>query len=114
MGEISDSDRVQQELKSWQGVTVHDHQFGGLEFRVNGKEMGHMHGDEMVDLPFPKADGKKLIQEGKASPHHFIPQSGWLSNRIERTEDVAGAIELLRLQYRRMTNKRKNNKWWKL
>lgn len=73
MGEISD--RVQQGLKSWLGVTVHDHNFGGLEFRVNGKEMGHMHGDEMVDLPFPKADGRKLIAEGKASPHHFIPQS---------------------------------------
>jgi hypothetical protein len=110
MGEISD--RIQQELKSWPGVTVHDHNFGGLEFRVNGKEMGHMHGDEMVDLPFPKADGKKLISEGKASAHHFIPQSGWLSYRIEKTEDVAGAIDLFRLQYKRMTSK--NSKWWKL
>ncbi len=112
MGEISE--RVQEALKSWPGVTVHDHRFGGLEFRVNGKEMGHMHGDEMADLPFPKAVGKKLIAEGKASLHHFIPQSGWISYPIEKTEDVAGAIELFRLQYQRLISKSKNDKWWEL
>lgn len=110
MGEISD--RVQEELKGWPGVTAHDHSFGGLEFRVNGKEMGHMHGDEMVDLPFPKDVGKKLIAEGKVLPHHFIPQSGWVSFRIERIEDATRAIELFRLQYQRMTSKK--NKLWKL
>jgi hypothetical protein len=32
------SDKVQQELLSWQGVTMHDHRFGGVEFRINGIE----------------------------------------------------------------------------
>lgn len=112
MGEISD--KVKQALEGLPGVTVHEHRFGGLEFRVNGKEMGHMHGDEMADLPFPKDVGKKLIAEGKASLHHFIPQSGWISYSIEKPEDVAGAIELFRLQYQRLTSKNKNDKWWKL
>lgn len=109
MGEIGE--RIQRELENWPGVTIHEHHFGALEFRVNGKEMGHMHGDEMIDLPFPKDIGKKLMAEGKLSPHHFIPQSGWLSYRIEGTKDVAGAIELFRLQYQRMTSKNKKNKW---
>ena len=112
MGEISD--KVRQTLESWPGVTVHDHRFGSLEFKVNGKELGHLHGDEIADLPFPKNLAKKLIAEGKASPHHFIPQSGWLSYRIERNEDVARAIELFRLQYQRLTSNGVKDKWWKL
>ena len=77
MSEISD--KVQQELLSWPGVTIHDHRFGGIEFRVNGREMGHIHGDRLADLPFPRDIGKKLIAEGKALPHHVLPQSGWIS-----------------------------------
>ncbi len=99
-------DRVQEELRRWPGVTVHDHRLGGLEFRVNGKEMGHMHGDLMVDLQFPSNMRKKLIKERKALPHHFIPKSSWLSYSIEKSEDVEGAIELFRLQYQRMTSEK--------
>jgi hypothetical protein len=97
------SEVAKRELLSWPGVTVHDHRFGGLEFRVNGREMGHMHGDELVDLPFPRDVGKKLIAKGKASPHHFIPQSGWISYYISEL-GVPGAIELFRIQYERITS----------
>jgi hypothetical protein len=100
----SASEVVRRELLSWPGVTVHDHRFGGLEFRVNGREMGHMHGDELADLALPKDVGKKLIEQGKASPHHFIPQSGWISYYINWTADVPGLIELFRIQYERMTS----------
>jgi hypothetical protein len=96
------SDKMQQELLSRPGVTIHGHRFGGIEFRVNGREMGHLHGDELADLPFPKDAGKKLIAEGKASPHHFIPQSGWISYYINGIEDIRGAIELFQIQYQRM------------
>lgn len=82
------SDKVQQELLSWPGVTIHDHRFGGIEFRVNGREIGHLHGDKLADLPFPKDVGKKLIVEGKASPHHFIPQSGRISYYINCIENI--------------------------
>ncbi|MEW5840303.1 MAG: luciferase family protein, partial [Thermoproteota archaeon] len=35
---------VEKEVMSWPGVTCGPHRFGGTEFRVNGREMGHMHG----------------------------------------------------------------------
>src|SRR5919197_3462529 len=101
MSEISD--KVQQELLSWPGVTMRDHRFGGVEFRVNGREMGHMHGDQLADLPFPKDVGRKLIAAKKASPHHFIPQSGWISYYISE-QGVPGVIELFKMQYDRMTS----------
>jgi hypothetical protein len=110
MSEISD--KVQQELLSWPGVTSHDHRFGGVEFRVNGREMGHMHGDRLADLPFPRDVGKKLTAEGKALPHHVLPQSGWISYYINGIEDIPGMIELFQMQYERMTSygKKEENK----
>jgi len=105
------SDKMQQELLRWPGVTMHDHRFGGVEFRVNGREMGHLHGDRLADLPFPKDVGEKMIEEGKASPHHVLPESGWISYYIRDNEDIHGVMELFRLQYERMTSygKKKNN-----
>jgi hypothetical protein len=35
--EETPSERVKRELLGWPGVTVHDHRFGGIEFRVNGR-----------------------------------------------------------------------------
>jgi hypothetical protein len=32
---------AKRELLGWPGVTVHDHRFGGFEFRVNGRDMAH-------------------------------------------------------------------------
>ena len=107
------SDKLHQELLSWLGVTIHNHHFGGIEFRINEREMGYLHGDKLADLPFPKDVGKKLIAECKASLHHFIPQSGWISYYIKGIDDIHSAIELFQMQYELMTsygkNKEKNN-----
>ena len=97
------SEVAKRELLGWPGVTVHDHRFGGLEFRVNGREMGHMHGDKLADLPLPKNVGKKLISQGRVSPHHFLPQSGWVSYYINGQADIPTLIELFRMQYDRMS-----------
>lgn len=97
-------ERIKQELMSWPGVTSHPHRFGGTEFRVNGREMGHLHGDRLADLPFPKDVGRKLIQEGRALPHHILPESGWISYYINGNEGVHDVVELFRLQYNRMTS----------
>jgi hypothetical protein len=35
--EETPSERVKRELLGWPGVTMHDHHFGGIEFRVNGR-----------------------------------------------------------------------------
>jgi Family of unknown function (DUF5519) len=103
MGEIAD--RIQKEILSWQGVSVREHRFGGVEFRVNGKEMGHLHGDRMADLPFPANTRDRLVESGMASPHHFIPQSGWVSYHIEGTPDIPNVVGLFRMQYERMAQK---------
>ncbi len=42
-----------------------------------------------------------LVETGRAAPHHVLPESGWVSRRIETEDDVADVIELFRLAYER-------------
>ena len=76
--------RVQSELLSWPGVTSGSHRFGGTEFRVNNREMGHMHGSSWADLPFPMTVRNELSSAGKVQPHHILPESGWVTFYIEK------------------------------
>jgi len=73
------SEAIERELLSWPDVTVGEHRFGGRAFRVGKIEIGHLHGGRVADLPFPRATRDELISRGEVSPHHHIPDSGWVS-----------------------------------
>lgn len=100
---MSISEKIQNKILDWEGTESKPHRFGGIEFRVNGHEIGHLHGDRSADLPFPKRVREELVSEGKAQTHHILPQTGWVSYRIRGEEDVEGALELFRLNYKRLT-----------
>jgi luciferase-like monooxygenase len=72
-------ERISRELLSWADVICEPHRFGGTEFRINRRELGHIHGDRVADLPFPINIRNKLVESGRVSAHHFLPQSGWIS-----------------------------------
>ena len=38
--------RIEREVGSWDGVTVSPHRYGGIEFRVGRRELGHLHRSE--------------------------------------------------------------------
>lgn len=96
-------ERIEQEILGWPGTETRPHRFNGIEFRVNGHEIGHLHGDRLADLPFPRKVREELVAAGKAQTHHVLPQTGWVSYRIRDEEDVAGALELFRRNYERLT-----------
>jgi hypothetical protein len=89
------------EVLSWDGVTSAPHRFGGVEFLVGKREIGHLHGDRLADLPFPRRVRDELVEAGRAKPHHVLPESGWVSYWIEGEDDVARVVELFRLSYER-------------
>ena len=93
--------RIAGEVSSWEGVTTHPHRFGGVEFRLGKRELGHLHGDRLADIPFPKRVRDELIAADRARPHHVLPDSGWISRWIERDEDADDVVELFRLSYER-------------
>jgi hypothetical protein len=92
---------VEIETLAWPGVTKGLHKFGGAEFRVSGHEIGHLHGNGLLDVPLTKELRMRLVAEGKAKPHHIYPTSGWISYYMHTEQDVRGAVELLRLSYER-------------
>jgi len=102
--DLPSSEVIKHELLSWEGVTTHEHNFTSIIFYVNGIEMGHLHGDSIADLQFPKKISKKLVSEGRVLPHHVIPKSEWVSHEIQTPKDVQVVIELFRLQYQRLAN----------
>jgi hypothetical protein len=44
---------------------------------------------------------EQLVRDGRAEPHHIMPDSGWVSRRIHGEEDAAAVVELFRLNYDR-------------
>ncbi len=69
--------------------------------RVGRRELGHLHGGRLADLPFPVRVRERLVAEGKAQPHHILPDSGWVSVRISTDDDVRCVVELFRMNYDR-------------
>lgn len=91
---------IQQTLLTWAGVKAVPHRFGGTEYRLGEKrELGHIHGDWLVDIPFPKKVRDEVVAAGRAEPHHILPDTGWVSFYLRQPEDVARAIELFQLSY---------------
>jgi Family of unknown function (DUF5519) len=87
--------RIREAVTGWEGVTEAPHRFGGLEFRLGRRELGHVHGDSLVDIPFPKKVRDEIVAAGNAEPHHILPQTGWVSLFLRADQDVERAIELL-------------------
>ena len=68
---------------------------------------GTGNGSRWADLPFPVRVRDELVAEGKARSHHVLPQTGWVSYSIRGEEDVEGALELFRLNYDRLTARKR-------
>jgi len=94
-------DVIAREVSSWPGVTTGRHRFGGTEFRCGRRELGHLHGSRLADLPFPLLVRDELVAAGRAETHHVHPESGWVSYFIQDDADVARVVALFRLNYER-------------
>jgi MFS family permease len=115
-------DRIKHEIMSWPNVTSQPQSFGGVDFRVGGKEMGHLHGENLVDLPLRPNDFlansytenkldrvlKQWDEKAQESvpPHDAYPESKWTNYWIKDEEDVPRVVALFRLQYDRLTKKK--------
>jgi hypothetical protein len=93
-------DEVRAAVTGWEGVTIHAHRFGGIEFRHGRRELGHLH-RSFADLPFPRRVRDELIAAGRARPHHVLPDSGWVTAPMRTPAEVQSVIELFRQNYER-------------
>ena len=102
------AETIRREVTGWPEVEDKPHRFGGVEFRVRGHEIGHLHGDRLADLPFPVRVRKELVAQGKARLYHVLPRTGWVSYPIQSEEDILGALELFQINYDRLTARGRN------
>lgn len=93
------SKQIVETLLKWEGIETHPHRFGGVEFRLGTREICHIHGDSLVDIPFPKKVRDEIVAAGEAQPHHILPESGWVSFYLKEDGDVEKAMDLLNRSY---------------
>jgi hypothetical protein len=91
--------RIITTVKGWEEVEIRPHRYGGLEFRLGKRELGHIHSEVFVDIPFPKAVRNELVAGGEAEAHDILPNSGWVSVFLRANEDVERAIVLLKRSF---------------
>jgi|SRR5829696_8644081 len=90
---------ITQTLLSWESVSSVPHRFGGVEYCLGTRELGHLHGDQLVDIPFPKKVRDEIVNAKLAQPHHILPETGWVSCYLQSNGDIEKAIALLRRSY---------------
>lgn len=92
-------EKIHAAVTSWSEVAAHPHRFGGTEYRLGERELGHIHGDALVDIPFPKKVRNEIVAAGRAEAHHILPASGWVSLYLNEPADVENAILLFKQSY---------------
>jgi hypothetical protein len=90
---------VRAELLSLPDVTEAPHRFGGIVFHLGRRELGHLHGERVADLPFAPHIRDELVASGRIAALHARADSDWVSTTVEGPEDVARIVELFRISY---------------
>jgi hypothetical protein len=73
------------------------HRFGGVGFFIGTTEIGHLHGNGLLDLFVGKSFRTEEVRRGRALPHHVFPDSGWISFWLKSPADLAQALELFEI-----------------
>jgi Family of unknown function (DUF5519) len=71
-----------------------------IPLRDHGR--GHVHTGGTINIPFPRLGRDALLADGLAGAHHRVPNSGWITFRIQSDRDFDHTIWLMRpshLQY---------------
>jgi hypothetical protein len=102
---LSAMEQLEAEALRLHAVRLKPHRFGGIEFVDEaGRELGHLHGNGLLDVPVGNGAAASLLASGRVRPHHVFPRSKWVSFQIESEADVPFALELLGFRGRTMAN----------
>ncbi len=60
----------------------------------------HSHGPTYLDIRPSKEDKEQMLKQGKASPHLYPPQAGYVTFHVRWEKDLEVAKELFQLAYK--------------
>ncbi len=105
--------KVIDEVRRWPGVEMRPHashqeagEDDGVEFRLYGRQIGHIHTDCGVHLSLTKALKATVVRERLAEPLDNVSTAGWTMFNPVSCGDAEQAIWLLRLNYVRLRRQR--------
>ena len=93
------TDAVRRALLADPQVSEATHRFEGVVFHLGRRELGHLHGDRVADLPLPAPISAELVASGRLRPTDVDAASGWVSRTVGAPQDVEQIVELFRLSY---------------
>ena len=77
------------------GFRLRVHRLGGIGFILGQRELGHLHGNGLLDLFVGREQRDALVAAGHTEPHHVFAESGWISFWVRSPADTSPALALL-------------------
>ena len=91
---------LRQRILDLPGVT--ERQNAGIHddaFFVGRTMFMHIHGHGHCDIRLSKADQERVLAAGKARPHPWAPQAGYVTSIVNEAGDLEPALELIRMSH---------------
>jgi hypothetical protein len=88
-------DAIQSAAQQIPGIRLRVHRLGGIEFTIGDRELGHIHGNGLLDVHLGREEAARCVREGRAEWHHVFGESAWVSYWVRSETDVPGAMILL-------------------
>jgi hypothetical protein len=97
---------LRQKILKLSGVT--ERQNAGIHedaFFVGRTMFMHIHGHGHCDVRLPKGDQERVLAEGKARPHRWAPEAGYVTLIVKDDEDLDRAMDLIRMSHAHIAGK---------
>lgn len=69
-------------------------------FVVAGTMFMHIHGHGQCDIRLPKEEQARALAEGRAQPHRWAPEQGYVTACVSDEKSLGPVMELIRLSHR--------------
>ena len=91
---------LRQKILALSGVT--ERQNAGIHddaFFVGRTMFMHIHGHGHCDIRLAKTDQERVLAEGRARPHRWAPEAGYVTFIVDNEEHLERAMELIRMSH---------------
>lgn len=91
---------LRQRILGLSGVT--ERQNAGIHedaFFVGRTMFMHIHGHGHCDIRLTKADQQRVLAQGRARPHRWAPEAGYVTFLVDEEKDLEPAMELIRMSH---------------
>jgi hypothetical protein len=102
----SAADRIVNEARRWPGVNRTEGELGSIVLSVAERELGHLHGDAVADVPLTPELRDRVANDRAAQKYLSQHDQGWATVPLDSEAGIQQALQLLRANYLKATTKR--------